>query len=139
MRKLFVLFALLVSTNITFAENPIKNYVEELNQTSSSEVLQGYYLATANNVTTRGEFYSGTTIYVPEGTTILELYITNPVYSSWSWSVTPSSYFQGLFSGQWGGMLMSSSGLDNTTVTITGNIVGVGTRTKVLVIRENYY
>ena len=139
MKKLFVLFALLFSASIVFAEEPVKNYVEEVNQDVHPEQLQGYFLATAGYTTTRGEFTSGTTIYVPQGTTILELYLTNPKFSSWSWSVSPSNRFQGCFSGQWGGMLMSSSGLDNTTVTITGNIIGVGTRTKVIVIRESYY
>lgn len=138
MKNLFILFSLLISVNVAFAENQGKNYVERIEQSIDPEQLQGYYYATVDGSTSRGEFTSGTTIYIPEGTTILELYITNPVFTSWSWSVTPSSNFQGTFPGQWGGMLMSSSGLDNTTVTITGNIVGVGTRTKVLVIREIY-
>lgn len=138
MKKIFILFALMISVNVVLAENPVKNYVEDFDQATTSEQFEGYYLATANGTTTRGTFSGGTTVYVPEGTTILELYITNPVYSSWSWSVTPSSNFQGTFAGQWGGMIMNSSGVDNTSITITGYIVGVGTRTKVLVIREDY-
>ena len=133
------MFAFLVSACVIFAENPVKNYVEDVKQTTNSELLQGYYLATAGNNTVRKEFYGASTLTIPINTRILELYITNPVYSSWSWNVSPSGLFQGFFPGQWGGMLMSSTGMDGASISITGNIVGIGTRTKTLVLREVDY
>ena len=136
MQRIFTLLIFLISVNLIFAEKPIKNYVEKVSQTATSEEFRGYCLATAGNSTTRVEFRGGTTIYIPQNTRILELYITRPTFSSWNWSVNPSGLFQGLFPGDWGGILMSSSGMDGVNIVSTGTLVSGGTLTKVLVLRE---
>ena len=136
MKKLLVLFALFFSVSVLFAEEIVKNYVEEVSSETSYEEFKGYYLATAGNSTIRAEFRGGTTLYIPQNTRILELYITSPTFSSWNWNVSPSGLFQGFFNGEWGGMLMSSSSMDGANIVITGTLVNGGTLTKILVLRE---
>ena len=91
MKKFFLLFAMLFIAVANYAEQPA-NYVEvsqEAYMASDPLMLEGYYVT---NTGIKNDLM--TTNGLPNDTESITIVVTNPVLSSYNWSVTGSAVYR---------------------------------------------
>lgn len=126
MRKVIYSFLFLVSALVAFAEEPVAPVVTV--SVDDSRVIynvEGYY---ETNVGKGDSFVIGSNLRIPEGTTTLYLWITSPVFSSYSFTSSVSGLIR-YSSGNYVQLSCSGTGyntIDGTSIDVTGYCPSTG-------------
>ena len=126
MKKYFILLAMLFISVVNYAENPA-NYVEASSENNARAIynVEGWY---ETNTGYRSTFSIGTNLRIPDGTTEMNLFITTPVFNSYTFTSNVSGLIKYSSSNY---VHLSCSGtiyntLDGTSIDVTGYCPSTG-------------